>query len=61
MAEKGCDAVFGARPLKRFLQRNIVTKLARVLIVGEAAEDSTLTFTVRNDQLMPASAGHPVG
>jgi ATP-dependent Clp protease ATP-binding subunit ClpB len=28
-AEKGHDPVFGARPLKRFLQHNIETKLAR--------------------------------
>ena len=33
-AEKGYDPVFGARPLKRFLQRNIETKLARALISG---------------------------
>ena len=31
-AEKGYDPVFGARPLKRFLQRQIETKLARALI-----------------------------
>ena len=32
-AEKGYDPVFGARPLKRFLQRNIETKLARALLL----------------------------
>ena len=50
-AEKGYDPVFGARPLKRFLQRNIETKLARALISGEVAEGSDLTFTVRNEEL----------
>ncbi len=50
-AEKGYDPVFGARPLKRFLQRNIETKLARALISGEIQEGSDLTFTVRNDEL----------
>ena len=50
-AEKGFDPVFGARPLKRFLQRNIETKLARALIAGEVEEGSDLTFTVRNDEL----------
>ncbi len=47
VAEKGYDPVFGARPLKRFLQRNVETKLARALIAGEVAEDSAITFTVR--------------
>jgi len=50
-AEKGYDPVFGARPLKRFLQRNIETKLARALISGEVEEDSDLTFTIRGDEL----------
>lgn len=50
-AEKGYDPVFGARPLKRFLQRNIETKLARALISGEVEDGSDLTFTVRDDEL----------
>ncbi|HEY1108991.1 MAG TPA: AAA family ATPase, partial [Opitutaceae bacterium] len=50
-AERGYDPVFGARPLKRFLQRNIETKLARALLSGDVTEGSDLTFTVREDQL----------
>jgi len=46
--------VFGARPLKRFLQRNIETKLARALISGEIAEDSKVTFSVEKDELVMA-------
>jgi ATP-dependent Clp protease ATP-binding subunit ClpB len=53
-AEKGYDPVFGARPLKRFLQRNIETKLARALIKGEIAEGSNVTFTVERDELVMA-------
>ena len=52
VAEKGCDPVFGARPLKRFLQRNIETKLARALIGREVEEGTELTFTVRGDELV---------
>ena len=51
-AEKGYDPVFGARPLKRFLQRQIETKLARALIAGEIAEDSEVTFAVKGDELV---------
>jgi len=52
VAEKGYDPVFGARPLKRFLQRNIETKLARALIAGEIAEDATVAFHVKGDELV---------
>jgi len=51
VAEKGYDPVFGARPLKRFLQRNIETKLARALLLGEVREGTDLTFTVREGEL----------
>ncbi|MBI4625122.1 MAG: AAA family ATPase, partial [Verrucomicrobia bacterium] len=51
-AEKGYDPVFGARPLKRFLQRHIETKLARALIGGDVAEDSEVKFSVKDDALV---------
>jgi hypothetical protein len=42
-AEKGCDPAFGARPLKRVLQRNIETKSERTQAVerGASIEDRT--------------------
>jgi ATP-dependent Clp protease ATP-binding subunit ClpB len=55
-AEKGYDPVFGARPLKRFLQRQIETKLARALISGEVGEESTITFRVKGDELVLGGA-----
>ncbi|MBS0630400.1 MAG: ATP-dependent chaperone ClpB [Verrucomicrobia bacterium] len=51
VAEKGYDPVFGARPLKRFLQRHIETKLARGLIAGDIAEGTEVTFTIKDDAL----------
>jgi ATP-dependent Clp protease ATP-binding subunit ClpB len=51
-AEKGYDPVFGARPLKRFLQKQIETRLARALIAGEIAEGREVKFTVVNDALV---------
>ena len=51
-AEKGYDPVFGARPLKRFLQRQVETALARALITGSVAENSTVTFKVKGDALV---------
>jgi ATP-dependent Clp protease ATP-binding subunit ClpB len=51
-AEKGYDPVFGARPLKRFLQKQIETRLARALIAGEIAEGREVKFTVVDDALV---------
>jgi ATP-dependent Clp protease ATP-binding subunit ClpB len=59
VAEKGYDPVFGARPLKRFLQRHLETHLARALIAGEIGEGTDITFTVQNDELA-AIPGAPV-
>jgi len=52
VAEKGYDPVFGARPLKRFLQRHLETRLARAIISGEVTDDSTVTFKVKGDELV---------
>jgi ATP-dependent Clp protease ATP-binding subunit ClpB len=51
VAEKGYDPVFGARPLKRFLQRHLETRLARALIGGEVGEGAEIMFTVQKDEL----------
>ncbi len=45
-AEKGYDPVFGARPLRRFLQKQVETRLARALIAGDVREGHEVRFTV---------------
>ncbi len=45
-AEKGYDPVFGARPLRRFLQKQVETRLARALIAGEVREGQDVRFSV---------------
>jgi ATP-dependent Clp protease ATP-binding subunit ClpB len=47
-AEKGYDPVFGARPLRRYLQRQIETRLARGLISGTVKEGTTVTFSIKD-------------
>ena len=42
IAEKGFDPVYGARPLKRFLQKHLETALARQLISGEISARSVV-------------------
>ncbi|TVP78175.1 MAG: ATP-dependent chaperone ClpB [Puniceicoccaceae bacterium] len=51
IGEKGYDPVYGARPLKRFLQKQVETKLARALLSGEIAEQSVVLFKLVDDAL----------
>ncbi len=51
-AEKGYDPVFGARPLKRFLQRQVETRLARALVAGEVSDGGTVKFSVSQGELI---------
>ena len=51
IAERGYDPVYGARPLKRFLQKQVETRLARAIIAGEIAEQSTVLFKRDGDTL----------
>ena len=42
IAKEGFDPVYGARPLKRFIQRSLETRVARAIIAGEAAEGTVI-------------------
>ena len=52
IGEKGYDPTYGARPLKRFLQKQVETQLARALVAGEVAEGNKVSFSVIDDQLV---------
>ncbi|GAA3452313.1 ATP-dependent chaperone ClpB [Dactylosporangium matsuzakiense] len=43
IAEAGFDPVFGARPLRRFLQREVETRIARTLLAGDVLDGATIT------------------
>jgi len=47
LAKEGYDPVFGARPLKRVIQKRIVDKLAEKLIAGEIKEGEKVTAILR--------------
>ena len=51
IAENGFDPVYGARPLKRFIQRNLETKIARCIIAGEIRESQQVTIIVQNNDI----------
>lgn len=49
--EHGYDPVYGARPLKRYLQSKVETLLARTMLGGEIKPNSTLVVDAENDDL----------
>jgi ATP-dependent Clp protease ATP-binding subunit ClpB len=51
VARTGYDPVYGARPLKRFLQHELESKIARALIGGEVVEGSVVKVDVKGGAL----------
>jgi ATP-dependent Clp protease ATP-binding subunit ClpB len=51
IAQEGYDPVYGARPLKRFLQRHLETALSRKILAGTIAENSRITVDLQKGQL----------
>ena len=50
LAEKGYDPVFGARPLKRCLQRHVTNALSKAILSGEIKTDQTITLYVHPEE-----------
>ena len=49
--DKSYDLTFGARPIKRYLQREVETNLAKLILKGDVAEGDTVTVSVREETL----------
>ncbi|MCG3197935.1 MAG: Chaperone protein ClpB [bacterium] len=52
IADKGYDPVYGARPLKRFLQREVETRVGRALVAGEILDGAVITLDVGPEGLL---------
>ncbi len=52
IAEEGYDPVYGARPLRRFIQREVETRIGRALISGEIREGSAITVDAEHGELV---------
>ncbi len=61
IAREGFDPVYGARPLKRFLQRELETRIGRKIIAGEISDGDELVVDYKEGGLrvekVPAPAG----
>ena len=51
LAEAGYDPIYGARPLKRVIQRSLQDKLASLLLEGAVSDGATLQVTAGPDGL----------
>ncbi|MHB8713894.1 MAG: ATP-dependent chaperone ClpB, partial [Trichloromonadaceae bacterium] len=60
IAHEAYDPVYGARPLKRYLQHQLETRLGRALISGEVAEGAQLSIDYRDGGLQLDSQPRPV-
>jgi ATP-dependent Clp protease ATP-binding subunit ClpB len=52
IARSGYDPVYGARPLRRYIQREVETRIGRALLSGEIVDGATIRLGVDGDQLV---------
>ena len=50
--DRGFDPLYGARPLRRYLQSSVETLIARAILGGSLAAGSTITVDVENGELV---------
>jgi ATP-dependent Clp protease ATP-binding subunit ClpB len=51
IAKAGYDPVYGARPLRRYLQRELETRIGRSLIAGDVVDGATIEVDIENGEL----------
>jgi ATP-dependent Clp protease ATP-binding subunit ClpB len=51
LAEKGYDPVYGARPLRRVIQKELIDPIARKLLAGEFADGALVQVDAGGDAL----------
>jgi ATP-dependent Clp protease ATP-binding subunit ClpB len=52
VAREGYDPVYGARPLRRYIQRSVETRIARALIAGDIHDAATITIDAEDGELV---------
>ena len=57
LARAGYDPVYGARPLKRVIQREVETPIARIIVAGKLRDGGTVRVDVTGDTLRVEPAG----
>jgi ATP-dependent Clp protease ATP-binding subunit ClpB len=52
ITRNGYDPVYGARPLKRYLQKNVETLVARLILSSAVSTEENVVIDVENDTLV---------
>ena len=52
LAEKGFDPAYGARPIKRLLQRELVNRLATEMLKGTISKDASINVDFKGGELV---------
>jgi ATP-dependent Clp protease ATP-binding subunit ClpB len=61
LANKGYDPAYGARPLKRVIQKEVQDPLAEKILMGEIADGSRIKVTAGSDRLQFRASGTTQG
>ncbi|MCP6473748.1 hypothetical protein NL509_28295, partial [Klebsiella pneumoniae] len=65
LADEGYDPVYGARPLKRVIQRALQDPLSEMLLSGEVLDGQTVKVSANDEGLLVGNhvgtAGHKLG
>ena len=51
ITDHGYDPVYGARPLKRYVQKHVETLAARIILLGDVVSGATIVITMEGDSL----------
>ena len=49
--EEGFDPIYGARPLKRFVQKKLETLIAKNILANKILPNTTITVDCKDDEL----------
>ena len=52
IARQGYDPVYGARPLRRYIAREVETRVGRAMIAGDVADGAVIRIDVVDDELV---------
>jgi ATP-dependent Clp protease ATP-binding subunit ClpB len=52
IARQGYDPVYGARPLRRYIAKQVETQVGRAMIAGDVADGAVIRIDVADDELM---------
>ena len=59
MTEKGYDPAYGARPVKRIMQRELVNQLAKAILEGRVHKETAIEIDALGDEVVMRNIGNP--